>query len=132
VVDQVDAMRDGATERLAKNPALKKTIDPFVAKLDKMKETLVVMKGDNYVGAAEPQLREKLANLYSEVAGYYGRPSGAQLANVKIMDTKLKEAQTALEAMKAKQLADMNVKFAKAKSEEIKLRSFDEFKTAEK
>ena len=132
VVDQMDAMRDGATERLAKNPGLKKAIDPFTAKLDKMKETLVVTKGDNYVGAAEPQLREKMATLYSEVAGYYGRPSGAQLGSLKVMEGKLKEAQAALEAVKAKQLADLNAKLAKAKAEEIKLRGFDEFKLADK
>ena len=97
-----------------------------------MKETLVVTKGDNYVGAAEPQLREKMATLYSEVAGYYGRPSGAQLGSLKVMEGKLKEAQAALEAVKAKQLADLNAKLAKAKAEEIKLRGFDEFKLADK
>jgi len=48
------------------------------------------------------------------------------------MESKLKEVQTALEAMKAKHLANLNAKPAKAKPDEIKLRSFDEFKVADK
>ncbi|MCU0353582.1 MAG: hypothetical protein MUD08_07585 [Cytophagales bacterium] len=131
VVDQVDAMRNAAAERLAKDPGLKKTVDPLLARLDKFKETLVVTKGDNYVGSAEPQLREKIANLYSEVAGYYGRPSNAQMENVKVLEDKLKEAQATLETLKGKNLTDLNTRLAKAKLDEIKLRSFDEFKTAD-
>ena len=35
-------------------------IKKLTAKLDALKETMVITKGDNYVGTAEPQLREKM------------------------------------------------------------------------
>jgi len=132
MVDQIDVMRDTSIARLTANPGLKKTIDPFVAKLDKLKETLVITKGDNYVGAAEPQLREKLANLYSEVASYYGRPSNAQTESMKVLEGKFKEAHAALDGLKSKPFADLNARLVKAKLSEIKLRSFEEFLAADK
>jgi len=40
----------------------------MVDKLNALKETLVITTGDNYVGSAEQQLREKMADLYSKLA----------------------------------------------------------------
>jgi hypothetical protein len=111
---------------------LKKVVEPLVAKIDKMKESLVVLKGDNYVGSAEPQLREKVAELYAEVAGYYGSPSPAQMLKLADLEAKVNAAKTETEALKTKQLAEINAKLVAAKLEEIKLRSFEEFKAADK
>lgn len=132
MVDNIDAMREGAANRLAKNPTLKKAFLPIIAELDKLKETLVVTKGDNYVGTAEPQLREKLASLYSEVAGYYGKPSNAQMSNLALLEGRVKENQAKVDVLKTKQLATINAQLVKAKLEEIKLRTFEEFKAADK
>jgi hypothetical protein len=129
-VDQIDLMREGAADRLAKDAKLQKTLQPFVSQLEKFKERLVVMKGDNYVGSAEPQLREKMAELYSEIANYYGKPSNAQLSSLAVIEERFKAAQTELEGIKTKQLTAINAALVKAKLEEIKLRSFDEFKAA--
>ncbi len=131
-VDQLDAMKDGAMDRLGKNAALKKVIEPLITQIDKMKESLVVLKGDNYVGSAEPQLREKVAELYAEVAGYYGSPSPAQMLKLADLEAKVNAAKTETEALKTKQLAEINAKLVAAKLEEIKLRSFEEFKAADK
>ncbi len=129
-VDQIDMLRDGATDRLAKDAKLQKTLQPFISQLEKFKERLVVMKGDNYVGSAEPQLREKMAELYSEIANYYGKPSNAQMASLAVIEERFKTAQTELEGIKTKQLTAINAALVKAKLEELKLRSFDEFKAA--
>jgi hypothetical protein len=91
-----------------------------------------VLKGDNYVGSAEPQLREKLSSLYSEVAGYYGRPSNAQLKNLTLMEDKVNAAQKELDLLLQKPLIDLNKKLTAAKLPVIALRSFDEFKKADK
>ncbi|MFN4146973.1 MAG: VPS10 domain-containing protein [Runella sp.] len=132
MVDNLDAMRQGAADRLAKNAKLKKLVEPMLKEFDALKETLVVTKGDNYVGAAEPQFREKLASLYGEVAGYAGRPSNAQMANLKVLETRFDEAKTKIEGFKTNQLAKLNAQLLKLKLEEIKLRSFEEFKAIEK
>ena len=56
----------------------------MVSKLNALKESLVITTGDNYVGMAEPQLREKMAKLYGKVADSYDKPSAADLENLRI------------------------------------------------
>ncbi len=131
MVDNVDAMSEGITDRMSKNPSLKKSLTPYLNQLNKLKETLVITKGDNYVGSAEPQLREKIASLYSEVAGYYGRPSNAQLSNLAVLEGKLKSSQNEIDNFKSKTLPTINAQLSKLKLEEIKVRSFEEFKAAD-
>jgi len=131
MVDQLDAMRDGTADRLAKNAKLKKLAEPMLKEFDALKETLVVTKGDNYVGGAEPQFREKLAGLYSEVAGYAGRPSNAQMASITVLEGRFNEAKAKVEGFKSNQLIKLNAQLVKLKLEEIKVRTFEEFKAAD-
>ena len=60
--------------------------------LNSLKETMVVTTGDNYVGTAEPQLREKMADLYSKVATSYDKPSNNELENLKTVETRFNKA----------------------------------------
>ena len=46
-----------------------------------MLKTLVITTGDNYVASADPELREKMGDLYSGVAGNYGKVTGARKEN---------------------------------------------------
>jgi photosystem II stability/assembly factor-like uncharacterized protein len=131
MVDNVDAMSEGITDKMNKNPSLKKSLTPYLNQLSKLKETLVITKGDNYVGSAEPQLREKIASLYSEVAGYYGRPSNAQLSNLAVLEGKLKSSQNEIDNFKSQTLPTINAQLSKLKLGEIKVRSFEEFKAAD-
>lgn len=71
-------------------------------KLNALKETLVVTTGDNYVGMAEPQLREKMANLYSKVADGYDAPSAADLDNLVLIRDRFARAKADFEALKPK------------------------------
>jgi photosystem II stability/assembly factor-like uncharacterized protein len=126
--DQVNSLREGVADRLSKQAKLKKISEPLIKELDALKETLVVTKGDNYVGSAEPQLREKMGNLFAQIVGYAGRPSNAQLSNIKLLEENLNTAKAKLETIKTTQLAKLTPQLVKLKLEEIKLRSFDEFK----
>jgi photosystem II stability/assembly factor-like uncharacterized protein len=69
-------------------------------KLQELKETLVVTTGDNYVGLAAPQLREKMADLYSKVAGAYDVPSAADLDNLALIRDRFEKAKSDFEAIK--------------------------------
>ncbi len=131
LVDQADAMHKSLTELASKTPTLKKQSLVLQKQIEAWKENVVVMKGDNYVGSAEPQLREKIASLYSEVAAYYGKPSEAQLLNLKLMEEKLADAKTKFEIIKKAVLVDFNKKVKGQNLEEIKLRTFEEFKKAD-
>ncbi len=86
-------------------------------KLTALKESLVITTGDNYVGSAEPQLREKMADLFSKIAGSYDKPSATELEALEIITERFNKAKVDFAKIKKK------VKFLK----ELKLKTFDEF-----
>lgn len=133
-VDQIEGLKTGLEPLVAKltNSKLKKAfpIETMVKELTSLKETLVVLKGDNYVGTAEPQLREKLSGLYADVASYSGKPTNAQMASLKVLETKVNDAKAKVAAVKT-QLEKLAPAMLKAQMPEIKLRSFEEFKAAD-
>lgn len=89
----------------------------LIAKLNALKETLVVTTGDNYVGSAEPQLREKMSDLYSKLATNYDKPSESEMESLRIITERFETAKTDFASLKKK---------LKSK-EPIELMSFDEF-----
>jgi len=91
----------------------KKTVE----KLNSLKENLVITTGDNYVGAAEPQLRERMADLYSKVASSYDKPSSAELNNLNVIISRFNKAKADFVKIKEKYL----------KKEELQFKSFEEF-----
>jgi hypothetical protein len=93
-VNRLDSLEKGL-ERINMAVTDKKVIRKFgldkrVASAQALRKKMVVTTGDNYVGTAEPELREKIATLYGTIAGYAGRPSSAQLRNLEELDVELK------------------------------------------
>ena len=84
--------------------------------LIKLKETLVVTTGDNYVGSAEPQLREKIVELYSKLVSSYDQPSSAELEYLGVIESNFLKAKKDLEKL-----------FKKAKAKNIQFLSFEDF-----
>ena len=68
------------------------TDDQVRSKLNELKKSLVITTGDNYVGAAKKQLREKMADLYSKVASSYDKPSANELDNLALIEEQMKSA----------------------------------------
>ena len=68
------------------------TDDQIRSKLNDLKKSLVITTGDNYVGAAKKQLREKMADLYSKVASSYDKPSANELDNLALIEEEMKSA----------------------------------------
>lgn len=88
----------------------------LAASLNALKETLVITTGDNYVGSAEPQLREKMADLYSKIAGNYDKPTSNEFGNLEIIEERFEAAKFDFEKLKKK-----------AKADNMILKTFDEF-----
>ena len=86
------------------------------AALNALKETLVITTGDNYVGSAEPQLREKMADLYSKIANGYDKPSPAELENLSVIEDRFNTAKSDFAKLKKK-----------AKVKDLVVKTFDEF-----
>ena len=86
------------------------------AKLQTLKERLVITTGDNYVGAAEPQLREKMSSLYSKVASSYAKPSPNELEFLEVIEERFAQAKDEFSTLK---------KRAKVSLDQLK--SYEEF-----
>lgn len=99
-VYQIDQWDDKVEEFKKKNSSPNKTVDKLAVELDALRDKLVVTKGDNYVGAGEPQLREKLNDIYGTISSYYGAPSSTQLENIASLKKQFDSAKTEFEKIK--------------------------------
>lgn len=104
-----------------------KTVNPVMEELTALKESLVVTTGDNYVDSAEPQLRGKVADLYSKVAGGFSAPSASELDNLKLLDDKFSKAKSTFEQIKLKRILKMEKYLEKSGSTPVQIKSYDEF-----
>ncbi|MCX7638087.1 MAG: hypothetical protein N2044_09620 [Cyclobacteriaceae bacterium] len=125
-VYEVDENLKAAEALKSKNPSAAKGFAPMVNELNKLKKTLVVTEGDNYVGAAEPQLREKLAELYSRVAQSFHKPNQAELDNLEALESRFNDAKAEFSRIKAK-YKNFEAALQKNGIEPVKLKPFDEF-----
>tara|TARA_B100001175_G_C19510104_1_gene643225 strand:+ start:1052 stop:4081 length:3030 start_codon:yes stop_codon:yes gene_type:complete len=66
--------------------------DQMKSNLNNLKTSLVITTGDNYVGAAKKQLREKMSDLYAKVASSYDKPSANELENLELIEKEMKSA----------------------------------------
>lgn len=105
MVYSIDEWLKNAEDNLKTNVSLKKTATTFINELNSLKNTLVITKGDNYVGAAEPQLREDIGDLYGVVVNYYGRPSQSQMDNLKLIEQRMQSARDKFASLQKGSLA---------------------------
>ncbi|MEY3398447.1 MAG: hypothetical protein RL220_1041, partial [Bacteroidota bacterium] len=85
LVYQIDSWDQSIVDFKKSNPKGSKNSTALDKKLDALRDELVITTGDNYVGAAEPKLREKLNDIYGTIAGYPGAPSSSQLESVEAL-----------------------------------------------
>ena len=95
--------------------------------LDAIREVCVVTKGDNYVGAGEPRLREKLGDIYSTIGSYYGAPSSSQLENIAALKTDYSKQLAAFEKLKGGDLKKFEAALANAGKPVVVIKSKEEF-----
>ena len=87
----------------------------------------MVTKGDNYVGAGEPQLREKLGQIYSTIGSYYGAPTSSQLENITMLKNSFAEAKAQFEKIKGTNLKAFEKELVKKSMTLPIIVSFEEF-----
>jgi len=71
--------------------------------LETLRKDLVVTSGDNYVASAEPELREKMGDLYSNVASANDRVSGAHKQNFELISEDFNQALKRYESIMQKE-----------------------------
>lgn len=60
--------------------------------LESLRKDLVITTGDNYVASAEPELRERMGDLYSTVATSYDQVSGSVKQNIALITEEFETA----------------------------------------
>lgn len=124
----VDELTKVSESIKAKSPAGAKVATPFMDELSKLKDKLVITKGDNYVGAGEPQLREDLADLYARVANSFYKPNTAEIDNMTAMQGRLATAKEEFKKIKDKHLSKITNQLNKDGAKDpLVFKTFDEF-----
>ena len=62
--------------------------------LNMLLKELVVTTGDNYVASAAPELREKMGDLYSNIASTYDKVSGSNRDNFELISEEFDKAKS--------------------------------------
>lgn len=128
MVYEIDAYLDKGAKVIEADVKAKKTIQPALDELNKLKESLVITTGDNYVGTADPQLREDLADLYSKVASSFDKPSADEMANLNLILERFEAAKINLDKIKNKQVSKMDQYLEKNQIEPVSIKTFADFK----
>lgn len=127
MVYQINHITTKAKDAINANGKAKKVAQPLIDELDELKNTLVVTTGDNYVGTAPPQLREKLSALYSDVAANFEAPSAAQIENINLLMERFEKAKQSFETIKKKRLTKFEKYLAKSEMQPIEFQTKEEF-----
>ena len=96
------------------------------AAFEALKFKMVVTTGDGYVGTADPQLREKLGELYATIAGNFTAPSASQLDNMESVKISFDEILNEFKVLKQKNEATY-LKQATANNIPFVLKTFKDF-----
>ncbi len=124
---QIEEMHTMVNGLIEKEPKAAKDLQPYVDALKGLKESIVVTTGDNYVGSAEPLLREKLAALYSKVADGFAPPSSSELANKELLSGQLQEAWDAYGNLESKYGKSLSKWLDKLEMPTVELKSKEAF-----
>ena len=127
MVYQLDTYMEYGDKMVASKPHLKKSVDNLKFEMNKLKETLVITTGDNYVGSAENQLRENMGDLYSTVADYDGEPSSTQMENLTKIEGEMEVARQSFESIKGKSLKKFLGALEKMELNGPTMKSYEEF-----
>lgn len=98
-IDESIKVVDALTE---KNKSFAKDAAKIKTAYDNLKKRLVITTGDNYVGSAEKELREKLGELYSNIASNFTAPSASQMDNFEAIKERFNGAMAEFKTLKAK------------------------------
>jgi photosystem II stability/assembly factor-like uncharacterized protein len=109
-VERMNGVRSGLADRAARLPAgdpLAQRLRDASAAADVMRKKIVATKEGGMI-TGEERLRENLADLYSAVVFYDGRPSQMQLDRTDAIGHELSDVVAAFDAWSAKDLAALN------------------------
>jgi len=127
LVYQIDEHLEMAQALIDEDVSSKRTAQPVIDELTTLKKSLVITTGDNYVGAAEPQLREKVATLYGKVAAGFNPPSPSEMENLQLLETRFNNAKEQFDTIRSKRIGKLNNYIVKNDKAPAEIMSFEDF-----
>lgn len=113
IADATTSVRDGLRGRAAalrkkagSSPEAASRADSLAGELDDLHKTLVDRTG--VITAADPQLRERVVDLYSSVLSFGGAPTSSQVQYTSKLSGELAEKQKAFDSLTTRRLEDVN------------------------
>jgi len=127
IVYDIKSTISKAQEVIDDHPKGKKTAQKAIKALNSLLEDLVITTGDNYAASAEPELREKMGNLYSSVATSYDRVSGAHKQNFEVVSENFENAKKRYNTIKDKEVKKLISFLVKNEIEIPNIKSKEDF-----
>lgn len=127
MVYEITQTQAKAQEVVANHPKGKKEAEKLYNELENLRKGLVITSGDNYVASAEPELREKMADLYSRVASDYNKVSGASKANLELVSDEFSKSQKRFQAIMDKEGKKFNSFLEKNNLPKAEIKSKENF-----
>jgi len=103
IVYEVSELQHKAKDVIENQPKGKKVAQNLFDSLENLRKDLVITTGDNYVASAEKELREKMGELYSNVASTYDRVSGSYKDNFELISAEFQKEKSRFETIKNKE-----------------------------
>ncbi|GER59290.1 hypothetical protein ULMA_13980 [Patiriisocius marinus] len=103
MVYEIGEMQTKAKEVIDANGAGKAEAQNLWDTLEALRTDLVITTGDNYVAAADPELRERMGDVYSKVATNYDRVSGSVRKNYELIQEDFSKEKVRYEKIKDKE-----------------------------
>ena len=127
MVYEINITMDKAKEVIKNDSKGKKKAQQTYNVLNNLLKELVVTTGDGYVASAAPELREKMGDLYSNIASTYDRVSGANRDNFELISEEFDTAKSKYKEIKNKEVKKFNSYLVKSGKELTKLKSKKDF-----
>lgn len=125
-VYEIDETVKLLTQLIEKNKGYTKEGTKIKTAFENQKAKMVITTGDNYVGTAEKQLREKLGELYFDIAANFTAPSASQLESMEAIKISFDGALNDFKTLKSKNEASY-LKQAKEQNVPFVLKTFNEY-----
>jgi hypothetical protein len=124
VLNQIDNSK--AMLATVTNASLKKSLQAYSGKLEKIRKELIATKeGQSITG--EERIREKLSQLYAQVVSYDGRPTDSQLQNMEGLQADIKKQQEVAANLWKNDLPKLNAQLKTAQLTELSVLARAEF-----
>ena len=127
MVYETNITMDKAKKVIKNDSKGKKKAQQTYNALNNLLKELVVTTGDSYVASAVPELREKMGDLYSNIASTYDKVSGANRDNFELISEEFDTAKSKYKEIQNKEVKKFNSYLVKSGKEPTKLKSKKDF-----